>query len=60
MLPWGERNLGVTCETLESMVTMQEAAATADLLCNGGEFELGLDHFARSAACLGQTGLRYD
>ena len=60
VLPWGERNLGVTCETLESMVTMQEAAATADLLCNGGEFELGLDHFARSAACLGQTGLRYD
>ena len=60
VLPWGERNLGVTCETLESMVTMQEAAATADLLCNGGEFELGLDHFARSAACLGQTGLRYN
>ena len=39
---------------------MQEAAVTADLLCNGGEYDLGLDHFARSAAVLHQTGLRYD
>ena len=60
VLPWGERNLGVICQTLEGMVTMQEAAATADLLCSGGEFDLGLDHFARCAASLGQTGLRYE
>ena len=60
ILSWGERNLGATCSTLESMAKMQQAAADADVLCTAGEWSLGLGHFARSAACLGQTGLRYD
>ena len=60
VLPWGESNLGLTCDSLESMAAMQEAAATADVLCKGGQYELGLDHFARSASAHRQTGLRYD
>ena len=60
VLAWGERNLGVTCATLENMAAMQEAAVTADVLLNGGECDAGLDHFARSATCLGQKGQRYD
>ena len=60
ILSWGERNLGVACATLENMAKMQQAAADADVLCTAGEWSLGLGHFARSAACLGQTGLRYD
>ena len=62
VLAWGERNLGVTCDTLEDMAAMQEAAVTCDVLQTGGEHDVGLDHFARSAACLGQrsTKLRYD
>ena len=60
VLAWGERNLGATCATLEDMAKMQKAAADGDVLCSAGEWSLGLDHFARSAACLGQTGLRYD
>ena len=62
VLAWGERNLGATCATLEDMAAMQEAAVTCDVLQSGGEYPCGLDHFARSAACLGQrsTKLRYD
>ena len=60
-LNWGERNLGGVCETLESMATMQEAAATCDVLQSGGQWDSCLDHFARSAACLGQSKkLKYD
>ena len=60
VVAWSEKNLGITCGTLADYAMMQEAAVTADLLCNGGEYDLGLDHFARSAAVLHQTGLRYD
>ena len=60
ILAWGERNLGVTCDTLESMALMQEAASTSDVLCTSGAWSLGLDHFARSATCLGQKGRRYE
>ena len=58
ILARGERNLGVTCDTLESMALMQEAASTTDVLCTSGAWSLGLDHFARSATCLGQKGRR--
>ena len=60
VVAWSEKNLGITRGTLADYAMMQEAAVTADLLCNGGEYDLGLDHFARSAAALHQTGLRYD
>ena len=62
VLAWGERNLGVTCDALEDMAAIQEAAVTCDVLLTGGEYDVGLDHFARSAACLGRrsTKLRYD
>ena len=61
VLAWGECNLGLTCKnSLESMANMQEAAATADVLCTGGQYELGLDHFVRSAAALYQTGVPYE
>ena len=60
VLAWGERNLGVACETIEDMARMQEAACLADTMVVGGAAELGLDHFARSAALKPRTALRYD
>ncbi len=70
-LAWGERNLGIMCESLGQMATMQEAAVSADLLLSstGQESDehesdlarnLGLDHFVRSASNASRAGLRYD
>ena len=60
VLAWSERNLGITCGTLEDMAAMQEAAVACDVLGAAGEYDLGMEHFARTAASLHQTGLRYD
>ena len=60
VLAWGERNLGISCETMEDMARLQEAASLADTFVVGGAGELGLDHFVRSAALKPRTSLRYD
>ena len=62
MLPWGERNLGITRGTLEHMAAMHEAAVPRDALQEGGEYDVGPGCFARNAAGLGQrnTKLSYD
>jgi hypothetical protein len=60
VLAWGEKNLGVSCEAIEDMARLQEAASLADTFVVGGAAELGLDHFARSAAIEPRTNLRYD
>ena len=60
VLAWGERNLGVACGNLEEMSRLQEAACFADVFIAGGDAELGLDHFVRSAALTPRENLRYD
>ena len=60
VLAWGEKNLGVACETIGDMARLQEAASLADTMVSGCAAELGLDHFARSAALEPRTNLRYD
>ena len=45
---------------MEDMARLQEAASLADTFVVGGAGELGLDHFARSAALKPRTNLRYD
>ena len=60
VLAWGENNSGVSCDTIEDMARLQEAASLADTFVVGGTAEVGLDHFARSAAFKPRTTLRYD
>ena len=60
VLMWGERNSHVACDDVESMLSLQASAVHADVLEAAGEPELGLQHFARTAAAIGNEGLRYD
>ena len=60
VLAWGERNLGVTSETIDEMARLQEAACIADAFVAGGAGEFGLEHWVRSAALKPKTGLCYN
>ncbi len=44
----------------EDMATLQEAAVFSDVLMNGGENQLGLETFARTAANAANSNIRYD
>jgi hypothetical protein len=60
VLMWTEANKDVVCNSLEQMADLQEAAVYADVLASGGQHEIGLETFARSAAQNANTNLRYD
>ncbi len=50
VLMWAEANKDIVCSSLEEMVSLQEAAVFSDVLMNGGENQIGLETFARTAA----------
>ncbi len=60
VLMWAEANKDLVCNSIEDMATLQEAAVFSDVLMNGGENQLGLETFARTAANAANSNIRYD
>ena len=60
VLMWAEANKDLVCNSLEDMASLQEAAVFSDVLMNGGENQLGLETFARTAANAANPNTRYD
>ena len=60
VLMWAEANTDLVCNSLEAMASLQEAAVFSDVLMNGGEHQLGLETFARTAASATNPNMRYD
>jgi len=60
VLMWAEANTDLVCTSLEAMASLQEAAVFSDVLMNGGERQLGLETFARTAANTANPNMRYD
>lgn len=56
---WSERNMGILCDGLETMATMQEVSVTYDILSHEHS-EIAQTYFARSAANLPRFTKRYD
>ena len=60
VLMWAEANKDIVCNSLEEMASLAEAAVFSDVLMSGGENQLGLETFARTAACATRPNMRYD
>ena len=58
VLMWAEANKDLVCNSLEDMASLQEAAVFSDVLMNGGENQLGLETFARTAASVANPNTR--
>ena len=57
---WAGANTDLVCNSHEAMAPLQEAAVFSDVLMNGGEHQLGLETFAKTAANAANPNMRYD
>ena len=58
---WAEANTDLVCNNdLERMASIHESAVCSDVLMSGGEHQLGLEIFARTAACAANPDMRYE